>query len=73
MLATKVIEKNTRMKVLIVGGCATRAYVEFFQKGFPKWETRAALLVQVDEWVNDGNEAFLSYIESVDIFVGFNV
>lgn len=58
------------MKVLIVGGCATRAYVEFFQKCFPDWETRAALLVQVNEWVEEGNEAFLSYVESADIFVG---
>lgn len=58
------------MKVLIVGGCATRAYVEFFQKCFPDWETRSALLVQVNEWVEEGNEPFLSYVESADIFVG---
>jgi len=58
------------MKVLVVGGCATKAYVEFFQKCFPKWETRAALLAQVNEWVDEGNEAFLSYVEEADIFVG---
>jgi|GEM_PF-3205809 len=58
------------MKVLVVGGCATRAYVEFFKKCFPEWETRAALLVQVNEWVEESNEAFLSYVESADIFVG---
>lgn len=58
------------MKVLVVGGCATRSYVEFFQKCFPEWETRSALLVQVDEWVEEGNEPFHDYVKTADIFVG---
>lgn len=58
------------MKVLVVSNCATRAYVEFFHKCFPKWETRGALSSQVDEWVENENTDFLSYVESTDIFVG---
>jgi len=58
------------MKVLVVGGCATRSYVEFFKKCFPEWETRSALLVQVNEWVEEENEAFLDYVQSADIFIG---
>ena len=58
------------MKVFITGGCATRAYVEFFQKCFPDWETRASVLAQATEWIEDGKPEFLEYIENVDVFVG---
>ena len=61
---------NSKMKVLIVGNCSTRAFTEFFKKCFPNWETRAVLLVQANDWVEEQNEAFLSYVESADVFVG---
>jgi len=58
------------VKVFITGGCATRAYVEFFQNCFPEWETRASVLAQATEWIENKKPEFLDYIADVDVFVG---
>lgn len=59
------------MKVLVVGGCITRAQVGYLQAAFPGWDVRGVLLDQASEWVEQKHEKFLGFLDEIDVFFGF--
>ena len=59
------------MKVLVIGGCTTRAQVSYLQLAFPGWDVRGAVLDQATEWVAQKHEKFLGFVAELDLFFGF--
>jgi Polysaccharide biosynthesis enzyme WcbI len=47
-----------------------RTQIAYFQAVFPDWDVRGVLAPLASQWINEGHEKFLSFIDEVDLFIG---
>lgn len=59
------------MRVLIVANCAHKAYYLYTKIAHPTWDIRSVTTAQLRDWLENNNEKFFSFADSVDIIVGF--
>ena len=58
------------MKVLVLSGCAHRAYIEYLKAAHPRWDVRAVVPHTAEQWVNAKEEKFLTFLADLDVFIG---
>ena len=58
------------MKVLVLSGCAHRAYIEYLKAAHPTWDVRAIVPLTAEKWIDAKEEKFMTFLADLDVFIG---